>query len=345
VRIVQAGVGGFGKEWARQLMRTPEVTLVGIADPSARAREWAMSELGLSPEACVPTVGEALALGGINGMVVTTPPPSHPEVSIAALVGGAHVLVEKPLATNLEDARSMVEAADRAERVLMVSQNYRFRRSVRTVQHLVASGQLGALQSVRITFRKDSRELFGTGDFRCELPHPLLTDMSIHHFDLLRAVTGQEVSTTYARSWRVPDSPYRHEPAAIATLTLEDGTPVLYDGNWAPFGEETSWNGHWELLGARGRLVWSGGTSEAPEETITLQAWGEPERVLPLEPVAFPDQTGTLRAWLDAIVTGAPPETDARDNIRSLAIVLGCVRSVESGRLVSCVEPSLTPVV
>ncbi len=341
MRIVQAGVGGFGKGWARRLASTSEVTLGGIADPSPRAREWAVAELGLSPAACVPTVGEAMTLGGVDGVVVTTPPPSHAEVSIAALAGGAHVLVEKPLATNLEDGRSMIGAADRAGRLLMVSQNYRFRRSVRTVQHLVTSGTLGPLQSVRITFRRDSRDLFGTGDFRLELPHPLLTDMAIHHFDLLRAVTGQEVVTAYARSWRVPDSPYRHEPAAIATFSLDDGTPVLYDGNWAPFGEETSWNGHWELLGERGRLVWSGGSTDEPEETVTLQAWGEPAREVPLEPVADPDQAGTLRAWIDAIATGVAPEIDARDNIRSLAIVLGCVRSVESGELVSCIEPSV----
>lgn len=342
VRIVQAGVGGFGKEWARRLASTPDVTLVGIADPSPRAREWAVGELGMSAAACVPTVSEALALGGVDGVVVTTPPPSHAEVSIAALTGGAHVLVEKPLATNLEDGRSMIEAADRAGRLLMVSQNYRFRRSVRTVQHLVAAGTIGPLQSIRITFRRDSRDLFGTDDFRLELPHPLLTDMAIHHFDLLRAVTGQEVMTAYARSWRVPDSPYRHEPAAIATFSLDDGTPVLYDGNWAPFGEETSWNGHWELLGEGGRLDWRGGSTDVPAETITLQAWGEPERVVPLEPVADPDQAGTLRAWIDAISTGVAPETDARDNIRSLAIVLGCVRSVERGELVSCIEPPLT---
>ena len=51
--------------------------------------------------------------------------------------------------------------------------------------------------------------------------------MSIHHADLLRAITGQEVASIYARGWRVPDSPYQYDPAVAATMTLSGGATVL----------------------------------------------------------------------------------------------------------------------
>jgi predicted dehydrogenase len=113
---------------------------------------------------------------------------------------GRHVLCEKPLATSLEDAFDLVRAADRARRILMVSQNYRYNAPFRAVQRLVAKGELGGLASLRISCRRDARTLFAPDDFRYSMRHPYVLDMSIHHFDLIRAATGQDVRGVYARS-------------------------------------------------------------------------------------------------------------------------------------------------
>ena len=106
--------------------------------------------------------------------------------------------------------------------------------------------------------------------------------MSIHHADLLRAVTGQEVVTVYARGWRVPDSPYQHDPAVAATMTLSGGATVLYEGDWAARAPETSWNGDWELIGERGRLIWTGTPGDIMASTLILQLHGEEHRSLPV---------------------------------------------------------------
>ena len=159
--------------------------------------------------------------------------------------------------------------------------------------------------------------------------HPLLLDMSIHHADLLRAVTGQNVRQVFARSWRVPDSPYRHDPALVAVMTLDGGATVVYTGDWATHDRETSWNADWEIVGEHGRLLWRGGEQDPATGDLMLEEWGHPPRVVDQPALTATDRAGTLDAFRVAVATGQPPETSGADNIQSLAVVLACVESIE----------------
>ena len=262
---------------------------------------------------------------------MASPPGTHHVVAKAALQAGKHVLCEKPLATTLQDAFDLVETADTAERILMVSQNYRYNAPFRAVQRLVMEGELGELASIRISCRRDTRTLFAPDDFRYSMRHPYVLDMSIHHFDLIRAATGRDVRGVYARSWRVPDSEFVHDPAVAALLDLEGGVPVLYEGDWATFGPETSWNGEWQILGEAGRIIWSGSEEDRGTGEVVLERWGEEARLIEQRDLEYVEREATLQALRAAIEGGETPETVAADNVRSLAAMLGCVRSIESG--------------
>jgi predicted dehydrogenase len=159
-------------------------------------------------------------------------------------------------------------------------------------------------------------------------------DMSIHHFDLIRAATGREVRGVFARSWPVPDSPFAHHPAVVAVLDLDGGVPVVYEGDWATRGPETSWNGEWEIVGERGRLLWRGDREDRGTGEVLLKGWDDEPRPVGQEDLAFVERAATLQALREAIEGGRPPETTADDNVRSLAVVLGCVQSIESGEKV-----------
>jgi predicted dehydrogenase len=283
-------------------------------------------------------VSEALDGTDADAVVVTTPPASHHELITSALERGLHVLSEKPLATTIAEGQSIVRAAERAGRIVMVSQNYRFRAPAHTVQGVVADGRLGRLLHVAVAHRRDTREMLPAGDFRHRMQHPFLLDMMIHHADLLRAISGQDAAQVLCRSWPVPDSPFEHHPAVAALLTLSGGTVVSYAGDWATRGPETSWSGDWDLLGERGRLTWRRGRAPAGTDddvrtaVLSLQLGDEPARpVEVLQPAAL-DRHGTLRAFRSAVEDGGPVVSSAADNIRSLAIVLAAVESVETGR-------------
>jgi predicted dehydrogenase len=303
----------------------PGVELAAVVDPDPEARRYVET---------TPAYGvleEALEAVECDAALVASPPGTHHVVAKAALEAGKHVLCEKPLATILQDAFDLVETADKAGRVLMVSQNYRYNAPFRAVQRLVMEGELGELASIRISCRRDTRTLFAPDDFRYSMRHPYVLDMSIHHFDLIRAATGRDVRGVYARGWRVPDSPFVHHPAVAALLDLEGGVPVIYEGDWATFGPETSWNGEWEVTGEAGRILWRGSEVDRGTGAVVFERWGQEARLVEQHDFEFVEREATLQALRAAIESGEQPETAAADNVRSLAAMLGCVSSIESG--------------
>jgi predicted dehydrogenase len=303
----------------------PGVDLAAVVDPDPEAR----GHVGATPG--YGRLEEALAAVDCDAVLVASPPGTHHAVAKDALAAGKHVLCEKPLATSLEDAFDLVGVAERAQRILMVSQNYRYNAPFRAVQRLVMEGELGELASIRISFRRDTRSLFAREDFRYAMRHPYVLDMSIHHFDLLRAATGRDVHSVYARGWRVPDSPFVHQPAVAALLDLEGGVPVIYEGDWATHEPETSWNGDWEIIGEAGRLLWSGNLDDRGTGEVLFERWGRGSHPVEQHDLEFVEREATLQALRAAIEGGEPPETVGVDNVKSLAAMLGCVKSIESG--------------
>ena len=329
LRIVQCGVGSFGRSWADVVARSRVAELAAVVDPATEARARVGEALGVATYADLDT---ALAEAACDAVLVTTPPATHHAVATQALRAGKPVLLEKPLAATMAEARDLVGAAEAAGLVLMVSQNYRFRPHARAAQAVVQSGALGELTYVKVHFARETRTLFGAGNFRYSMRYPLVLDMAIHHFDLLRCLTGQNAVQVYAREWPVPDSPYVYPPTVAAVMALAGGATVVYEGDWAGHGAETSWNAAWEVVGSAGRLLWNPG--DTPGETVWTQRWGEALQPVPLPDLALTERDATLAAFAHAVATGEPPETRAADNIHSLAMVFGCIESIERGAAV-----------
>jgi predicted dehydrogenase len=215
----------------------------------------------------------------------------------------------------------------------VVAQNYRFRRQPRALEKLLRSGTLGELHGVRIAFRRDLRRAWiSPGDWRGQMPHPLLLDMAIHHVDLLRAITRRDVVAVDGRSWPAPDGPFRHDPTVTALLELDGGIDVSYDGSWAPPYGETSWNGDWELLGGHGRATWTEGVDDPLSGAVRLETYGERPRRVPLPRLAVLDRLGVIAELRRAIRTGTEPEVSVRDNLRTLGTMLALARSCDERR-------------
>lgn len=339
MRLIQAGLGAFGRSWAGIVRDTDGVEHVAMVEPIPEARDRAIADLGLPRSTVFPSLEEALAAVPADAVLLTTPPETHHPLTLEALAAGVHVLVEKPLAMNIAQAQEMIAAAAAANRTLMVSQNYRFRPPTRAAQTVVSSGVLGDLIAVRVDFQRDTRRIFPPGGFRFTMRHPLLVDMSIHHMDMLRAVTGREIESVYARSWAAPDSPYNHHPSVALTMALSGGATATYDGDWAGRDGDTSWNADWEFLGREGRLLWRGGLADDMTGDLTLERWGEPAESVPLPVLNAKDRGGSLVAFRDALAENAIPETAATDNIHSLAAILAAVQSADSGEVVRLDAP------
>jgi predicted dehydrogenase len=336
IRVIQVGLGGFGRSWAQLAHRTNGLSMTAAVDPFPAAREWAAREL----DAQLPlfaSLSEALQGVESDAVLVITPPPTHHAIVSEALRAGKHVLVEKPLAMSLAEADELIALSDAVGRILMVSQNYRHRAPLRAVQQFVADGQLGDLIAVNAEFRRHTQTLFGEGNFRYQMKHPLVLDMSIHHFDMLRAITGRNVISVDARSWKAPGTWYQHDPAATALMELAGGIPFTYQGDWAPLESvpDTSWNADWTIRGELGSLVWVGDTDNAFAGKVIFESHGGNRIELQLPRLDAIDREGSLLAFWAAVVTNIEPETSAKDNINSLAIVLAAIASIEQREAVT----------
>jgi predicted dehydrogenase len=329
--IVQVGAGLWGRSWAELVARSRGFRLAAVVDADRDARAWAAATLG------VPTFTRLeRALDSVSSEVVLliSPPATHRPLAERAFAAGRHVIIEKPLAPTLEDGVAIVEAARARERVAMVSQNYRFRRQSRALGRLLSERTLGELRAIRIEFRRDMRNRWiSQHDWRGRMAHPLLLDMSIHHVDLVRSISGREVVEVDARGWPVADSPFRHDASLAGLLTLADGSPVSYYGTWGEaLGRETSWNGDWELVGSKARATWTGAVADPLRGTVAVEPFGGARRRL--TPAALPalDRLGVLHEARRAILDGDEPECSAADNLRTLATTLALARSTEEQR-------------
>jgi len=320
LRVIQVGVGGFGRGWLRTLVESEFAELVGIVDVSDDSIAAAREAHELPADICFKSPAEAIAAASPQAVVCVTPPQFHKDVALAAAEAGLHCITEKPLSDDLDSAREMVAKAKDAGVTLMVSQNYRHQPPARAVRKAVADGVIGEVGAVEVRFFKGPH----FGGFREEMEYPLVKDMSIHHVDLMRYLTGQDPVAVSAVSWKPKWSWYDGDPSVSAVFELTGGAVVTYNGSWVSGADETSWNGDWRLEGSEGTITWA-------DDDVTLYT---SEGAEALEPVAPPYESleESLHQFVEAVENGTEPRTSGRDNLKSLEMVIRIIEAAESGR-------------
>jgi predicted dehydrogenase len=217
-------------------------------------------------------------------------------------------------------------------RILMISQNYRFFPAVRAVAALIREGTLGAVGAVGIDFRRYVNAAPREDNRHYMLRQPLLLDMAIHHFDLMRLVLGHEPRQVVAHAWNPPWSNFAEPAAAFATITFDGGALVSYRGSWVSPGPQTLWAGEWRMECERGEIFWtSRDNTGAASDLVIVRLLGKRARRLALPALPHIDRAGSLAAFLQAIATGQEPESSGRDNLGSIALAHTLIESATSG--------------
>jgi predicted dehydrogenase len=333
MRMILVGLGGRGRSWAEVLRRQPGVEVVGYVEPDPGTRRLAQEQLELAPDLLFPLLDAALGTVTADAALDVTPPAAHEEVAIACFAAGLHLLQEKPMSDDFAAARRIVAAADAAGRTFMVTQNYRFAALPRTTRALLAAGRVGPLALGDMGFYRAWATRPGT--HYTTMPFPLLTDMGIHHFDLLRYLLAEEPVRVDATSWNVPWGWHAGDAAHSVTIWFRGGTVVTHHANGASLGRQSPWHGDLRLEGPRGSLTW-----EDDRLFFSTAAPGQPpaREEIQLQPLAARGQDGLLEEFLAAVREGREPECSGRDNLGSLAIVFAAIASAQRGAPVNIDE-------
>ena len=147
-------------------------------DPDAVTAEGVAAAYGATPV----TTAEAFVEAGLDAAVVATPNRTHADLAVALLEKGVHVLVEKPIAATVEDARRIIDAARANDRVLMVGQVERFNPAVEAVKRAIDGDDVISIQITRV------------GPFPPRMGEVgVVIDLAVHDIDIIRHLTGSEI--------------------------------------------------------------------------------------------------------------------------------------------------------
>jgi len=333
-RCVVVGAGGISKYWFEPLV-AEKCAIVGIVDlnpemAKAQAAKYA-------PDATVGCDLKAILKKCEPEFVVDlTIPEAHCSVTCTALAAGCHVIGEKPMAASMAQARKMVRASEQSGKMYMVSQSRRWQTNEAAAAKAIAGGRIGDVTTVNCDFYIGAR--FG-GGFREEMPSPLILDMAIHHFDLMRYMTGLDPVAVYAKEFNPKGSWYKGDVAATCVFEMSNGVLFTYTGSWCSEGCPTSWNGDWRIIGTGGTMIYE--KDQAPHGQSVVKYLPKEYRTvlkdftLPTPAVKHQAMHGALRDMLAFLRTGKKPQTECHDNIKSLAMVLAAIESSRKGRQVA----------
>jgi predicted dehydrogenase len=152
VRVLLVGAGRAGLVHGRNFAAgVPGAVLQGVADPSQDALAAAGAELDCGWTDPDPL--DAVTRDDVDAVVIATPTFSHAELAVTALEAGKHVLLEKPLASTMEEAHRISAAAERADGILMMAFMRRFDPGFARVAERIAAGDIGQPLLVRSTGR------------------------------------------------------------------------------------------------------------------------------------------------------------------------------------------------
>lgn len=318
--------------YAQNLATIPGIEFMGIADDN-RVRG---AQVAHTWNTTLYPSYEALLADRPDGVVVCSENVRHRALVELAAAAGVHVLCEKPLATNLEDARAMLDVCGRAGVLLMTAFPMRFSAPMLEVKALLDRQGLGRVLACNTTNQGQlpkryrdwfvDKELAGGGSGM---------DHIVHLTDLLRWYLGSEVVEVYAQMNRIMHrDAVEVETGGLAMLTFADGTFASIDCSWSrPFNYPT-WGGlTMDIIGQRGVV-----NVDAFRQNMTLYSnQGDHPEFLPWMSDA---DRAMIAEFVAAIKEKRAPSVTGLDGYKALEVVIAAYRSVKLGEPVSLVGDS-----
>jgi predicted dehydrogenase len=336
LRIGVVGAGGIVRSAHLPGYRKWGLGVSAIVDVRREAAEGAAAQFEI-PNVC-SSVEELVARKDVDVLDVAIPEQARAAVVPLLLKAGKPVLLQKPLAYSLEDARRLVDAFAKAKVPLAVNQNLRWSPEMQAARFLIANGHLGRLFDLRWTMRNTSdRRAWAKGSWYSQDERFQVLSWSEHHLDAFRFLLDDEGARIYCALPRRPDQNFKGDVAATAVIHFKGGVHVsMVDSNVATPGrpeEQTldvdGTGGSLTLGLAKPRyfVYWLAkeieGEADAPAHTPTLAGeW-------------YPDGfAGSMASFLEALAGGGEAPTSGRRNLGTMALVDACYRSAASGQAV-----------
>lgn len=319
MRVGIIGAGGIAQLHQRSYAALDGVKIVGVADPSAAARERAEKEWGVP---AYETVEELLEKAKPDAVSICSPPKFHAEAAVKCLNAGVAVLCEKPMARTVAEAEQIQAAAKSSGVPLMLAFCHRYHPPVVAAKKAIDSGELGEIRMVRNRF----------GGFQDMTPtwfaNPdvagggTVLDTSIHSIDLFHFLAGEVAWVDAATAAFGPG--YQVEDSAVLLLGTKNGALGVIEGSWSTPGSQNVI----EIYGSNGAVMINYNTGEA---TILKKGSGWEK----LEDEGGPDRFAVeVEKFIQAVRDKTPTPITAEDGVLANKVAAAAYTSAREGRRV-----------
>ncbi len=323
------GCGMISEFHLRGWQRIADVEIVALADPNPTASE-ARRQAYAPAARCFPDLASMLAGAELDFIDIITPPVMHAEHCLAAKAASLHVICQKPLCLDLDEAARLVDAMSKpgpAPRLFAVHENHRFRPWFEEVRRRHAEGFFGRLRYLRI----DQLDPFEPKEaFKCEAERGVLLEYGTHLIDMVRVLLG-EPRSAFARGHR-QNPRVRGESMAHVVFEHDDATSIV-DVAWKAAGLH---QGGFVLIGDKGEAVYEGRLTRDAAARFRLVSGNE----VIVEQIRSPtdDYVESFykfeRDVTEAMLTGRSPQQTGLENLRTLEATFASYRSMAEGRVV-----------
>jgi predicted dehydrogenase len=316
----------------------PQVALRGWVDGQAgRAQAMADRYGGVVYDSLEQLLGRP----DIDAVSICVANAQHAAYACQALAAGKHVLCEKPMAMDSQEAAQMVKAAQAAGRNLFIGQNQRLAPAHRQAKELLDAGALGRIIRVTSTFAHAGPETWsvdGAGSWFFDPKRAgsgALADLGIHKLDLVRHLLGCKYKTAWAQLCTLDKRDAQGQPIGVddnacCVLTTDGGALCTISASWTNYGQEDNST---LLEGEAGRLH----IYHHPEHALVLerrdgstQVWDAPA----LQTNGNQTHSGVIDCFVEDLLCGRPATISGADVLLTMQAVDACRRAAQLGKTV-----------
>ena len=332
-RVALIGLGAMGRNHLRVLSDLEGVELAAICDQDANLLESAERKYSVP---AYRSWDEMLGHARLDAAVIAVPTRFHGQAGLAALEQGLHVLIEKPIASNLDEGRQLLDAARRAKKLLAVGHIERFNPAIRELGRRLEAGEIGRIYQLQARRQ---------GPFPARIRDVgVVIDLATHDLDVMHHLAASDVQRLYAETEQRIHT--EHEDILNALLKFESGVLGVLQVNWLTPTKIRELS----VLGERGMFVCNYLTQDLmhfknaefpPEADSEFRVRAVTEG----EAVTFPVAQGEplrleLQAFVQAVRGERPLEVDGEAGLRALHLALALVKSATEARVIDKTELS-----
>jgi predicted dehydrogenase len=301
LRVGVIGAGIMGSNHARVLAGLAGVQLVGVADPDSKQRDLVARVLGCS---AVPDLDKLFDLG-VDAVTIAAPTHLHRDVSLACIARGVHLLVEKPIASTVEEGREIIAAARKAGVQLMVGHVERFNPAVIAIKKAIEGEDILSIGITRV------------GPFPPRMSNVgVVIDLAVHDIDLIRWFTDSDIIEVQPQ---LSSAVAEREDIALLQFRTASGVLAHINTNWlTPFKARNV------TVATRGKYVKGDLLTREVTECFGFQ----PDGAYSMRHVSVGHDEplrAELIAFTSAIRTGKPPAVTGEEGVASLEIATRCL--------------------